>query len=486
MADISAVTRKMMYGGRWVDAADGRTFDSLNPANGTVVARVPAGGAVDAKCAIDAADAAFQPWSRRTAAARALVLHRVAERLEARRAEVEAEITREEGKPLIESEGEVQLSIDSLHWYAEEARRAYGTWIPDPVANRRLLTMRGPVGVCGAIIPWNVPVAMIMRKAAPALAAGCTMVLKPAEQTPAVALLIAEIFLEADLPAGVFNVVTGEPAAIGQALLSDARVRKMSFTGSTDVGRILARGSAEHIKRISLELGGNAPVMLFDDCDIDEALDAVARLKFLNAGQACVGANRIYVQNGIYDAVAERLTAYASGLKVGNGVDRAVRMGPLIEQGAVDKVASLVADARAKGASLLTGGERLTGGSYDAGWFYAPTVLGGVTHTARAAHEEIFGPVAALYRFNDEEEVIRLANSSPYGLAAYVFTENLDRGIRVSERLETGMVGLNNIRLGAAEAPFGGVKQSGLGREGGREGLDEYLETKLVAMRVSG
>src|SRR5579871_502018 len=476
--------RKMMYGGGWHSALDGATFGSVNPANAEVVAQVPLGGAADARAAVDAAHAAFPAWSRRTAADRALLMHRVADRLEAKREEIAVTITMEEGKPLAESRNEMRLTIDSLHWYAEEARRAYGSWIPVPVPNRRLLSMRQPVGVCGAIIPWNVPAAMITRKAAPALAVGCTMVLKPAEQTPITALLVAEAFLEADLPAGVFNVVTGDAPAIGQAMLGDERVRKISFTGSTEVGRLLLRGSAEHIKRISLELGGNAPVILFEDSDLDKAIPALCALKFLNAGQACISANRIYVHASIHDAVAERVKAYVAKLRVGDGMKEGITMGPLIEAQAVEKVETLVNEARARGAELLVGGERLTGGTYARGLFYAPTILTGMKPGMRMAGQEIFGPVAPLFKFESEAEAVVAANDVPYGLAAYIFTEDMARAIRVSERLETGMVGVNDVRIGAAEAPFGGVKQSGIGREGGREGMEEYLETKLVAIRV--
>jgi succinate-semialdehyde dehydrogenase / glutarate-semialdehyde dehydrogenase len=476
--------RQMMYGGSWHAAQNGATFDSVNPANSEIVARVPLAGAADATAAIDAAHAAFPAWSRRTAADRALLIHRVAEKLEAKREQIAATITLEEGKPLMESRNEMRLTIDSLHWYAEEARRAYGSWIPDPVPNRRLLTMQAPVGVCGAIIPWNVPAAMITRKAGPALAVGCTMVLKPAEQTPVTATMVAEAFLEADLPPGVFNVVTGDAPAIGEAMLSDPRVRKISFTGSTEVGRLLMRGSAEHIKRLSLELGGNAPVILFADCDLDKTIPMLCGLKCLNAGQACISANRIYVHASIHDAVAERLKAHAAQLRVGDGMREGIAMGPLIEAEALEKVELLVRDAVEHGAELLAGGERLAGPDHARGFFFAPTVLSGMNPAMRMAGVEIFGPVAPLFKFESEAEVVAAANEVPYGLAAYIFTEDMARAIRVSERLETGMVGVNDIRIGAAEAPFGGVKQSGIGREGGREGMAEYLETKLVAIRV--
>lgn len=486
-ASIDPVLKpKMLYAGAQWDARDGATFQSTNPADASLVAEVPLGGAEEAKLAIEAAVGAFPAWSGLGAAARAKHLHRVADVLERRRAEFARLITREEGKPLREAQGELQLSIDSLRWYAEEARRAYGHWIPDPVPGRRLLTVREPVGVCGAIIPWNVPCAMIFRKAAPALAAGCTMVMKPAEATSAVALIVAEAFLEADLPPGVFNVVTGKASAIGGALMADARVRKISFTGSTEIGRMLLRNAADTIKRVSMELGGNAPAILFEDCDIEASIQSVAALKFLNAGQACIGANRIYVHEDIYDAVAAGVRDIARGMKVGNGLDDTVKMGPLVDGGAVNKVEELVADALGRGAELVAGGNRLQGAEFEKGSFYAPTVLTHVPADARLAQEEIFGPVAALYPFKTEAEVLAAANNVEYGLSAYIFTENMDRAIRVSERLEVGMVGVNEIKIGAAEAPFGGVKASGLGREGGAEGFEEYIDTKLIAMRVKG
>jgi succinate-semialdehyde dehydrogenase / glutarate-semialdehyde dehydrogenase len=475
---------KMMYGGGWHPAHDGSLFDSLNPATSEPLGKVSWGGAGDATAAVDAAHRAFPAWSRLTAAQRARHLRRLADILERRRESLARLITLEEGKPINESLGEMRLTIDSFFWYAEEARRSYGNWIPDPLPDRRLLTMRQPVGVCAGIIPWNVPAAMIARKAAPALACGCTMVLKPAEQAPLTALAMAEAFCEADLPAGVFNVVTGDPSAIGKALLGDARVRKISFTGSAEVGRLLMRGAAEHIKRISMELGGNAPVILCEDCDLDKAVAAVGAIKFLNAGQACISANRIYVHARIKDAVAERLIEHARKMKLGSGLEPGVTMGPLIEAAVADKVTALVGDALNRGAKNLTGGSRLTQGAYARGFFFEPTVLSDVRADMRIAQEEVFGPVASLLTYDDEEKVIEAANATPYGLAAYVFTKDIGRGIRMCERLESGMVGLNEIRIGATEAPFGGVKQSGIGREGGREGLDEYLETKLVALGV--
>ncbi|MCO5073073.1 MAG: NAD-dependent succinate-semialdehyde dehydrogenase [Rhizobiaceae bacterium] len=474
----------MYINGRFEPAQSGETFVSTNPINGEPVAVIPFGDERDARRAVDAAAAAFPAWSRLSAAARAKHIHRVADALERRRDEIALLITMEEGKPSREAQGELQLSIDSLRWYAEESRRAYGAWIPDPIPGRRLLTQRMPVGVCGAIIPWNVPCAMIFRKAAPALAAGCTMVLKPAEATSYIALKVAEVFAEAEFPAGVMNFVTGKSSAIGNVFLTDMRVRKISFTGSTEVGRLLMRGAAEQIKRVSMELGGNAPVILFDDCDLDATIRAVSTLKFLNAGQACIGANRIYVQSGIYDEVARRLADHAQTMKVGDGSQAGVAMGPLIDMKAVEKVEELVGDAVRQGANVRAGGSRIQGEAYEKGSFYAPTVLSEVSMKARLHEEEIFGPVAALYSFESEDQVIEMANAVPYGLSAYLFTENMDRALRVGERLESGMVGINETRLGAAEAPFGGVKMSGIGREGGREGLEEYLETKLLAIRV--
>ncbi|MDI6029365.1 NAD-dependent succinate-semialdehyde dehydrogenase [Corticibacterium sp. UT-5YL-CI-8] len=485
MKQENAVPVAAMYiDGRFVPAQSGETFESVNPVNGELVALIPFGDERDARSAVDAAAAAFPTWSRLSAAARAKYIHRVADVLERRRGEIASVVTTEEGKPLHEAQGELQLSIDSLRWYAEEARRAYGSWIPDPVPSRRLLTQRQPVGVCGAIIPWNVPCAMIFRKAAPALAAGCTMVLKPAEATSYVSLKVAEVFAEADFPAGVMNFVTGKSSAIGSVFLTDARVRKISFTGSTEVGRLLLRGAADQIKRVSMELGGNAPVIIFDDCDLTATIQAVSALKFLNAGQACIGANRIYVQAGIYDEVSRRLSDHARQVKVGDGSQPGVAMGPLVDMRAVEKVEALVGDAVRKGAVVRAGGSRMQGEAYEKGSFYAPTVLSEVPLAARLHDEEIFGPVAALYSFDTEVQAVEMANNVPYGLSAYIFTENIDRAFRVGERLETGMVGINEIRVGAAEAPFGGVKMSGIGREGGREGLEEYLETKLLAIRV--
>lgn len=478
--------RGMMYGGQWQDAKSGEVFASINPADSSVVGHAPKGAAADASAAVDAAAAAYPAWSAMSAAQRAIHLRRLVDVLESKRDALARLIVREEGKPLAEAQNELRLTIDTFFWYGEEARRSYGDWIPDPVPGRRLVTVRQPVGVCAGIIPWNVPAAMIARKAAPALAAGCTMVMKPAEQTPLTALAIAEACLEADLPPGVFNVVTGEPQAIGEVFLSDARVRKISFTGSTEVGRLLLRGAAEQIKRTSMELGGNAPVILFEDCDLDKAVFALSMLKFLNAGQACISANRIYVQRPILEAVAERLTARAEGLKIGNGLEEGVTLGPLVEPGARDKVARLVADALERGATPLTGGAALDDEEHAKGYFYAPTVLTGVTPDMAVVNEEVFGPVASLMPFDEEDEVVAAANDVPHGLAAYVFSGDLGRGLRVSERLETGMVGLNDVRIGATEAPFGGIKQSGMGREGGREGIDEYLETKLIAIGVGG
>lgn len=392
MTQDNAVPVAAMYiDGHFVPAQSGETFTSVNPVNGDPVAFVPFGDERDARRAVDAAAAAFPAWSSLSAAARAKHIHRVADVLERRRGEIALVITTEEGKPLHEAQGELQLSIDSLRWYAEEARRAYGSWIPDPVPGRRLLTQRQPVGVCGAIIPWNVPCAMIFRKASPAVAAGCTMVLKPAEATSYVSLKVAEVFAEAEFPAGVMNFVTGKSSAIGNVFLTDPRVRKISFTGSTEIGRLLLRGAADQIKRASMELGGNAPVILFDDCDIDATIRAVSTLKFLNAGQACIGANRIYVQSGIYEEVSRRLADHARQMKVGDGSQPGVVMGPLVDMKAVEKVEELVGDAVRQGAVVRAGGSRIQGEAYEKGSFYAPTVLSEVPVAARLHEEEIFG-----------------------------------------------------------------------------------------------
>ena len=389
-------------------------------------------------------------------------------------------MTAEQGKPLAEARGEIAYAASFLDWFAEEGRRVYGELIPPHQAGKRLLVLRQPVGVCAAITPWNFPAAMITRKAGAALAAGCTLVVKPAEQTPLSALALAELAQRAGIPAGVLNIVTGAPEAIGEELTGNPAVRKLSFTGSTAVGRLLMHQCAEGIKRVSLELGGNAPFIVFDDADLDAAVDGAIQSKYRNTGQTCVCANRLLVQSGIHDVFAERLAERVADLKVGPGTAEDVVQGPLIDGDALAKVEAHIADALGRGARLLTGGHRHTLG----GTFFEPTVLAGVSAEMQIAREETFGPVAPLFRFDTEAEAITLANATEFGLAAYFYTRDLARAWRVSEALEYGIVGVNTGIISTAVAPFGGVKQSGIGREGGHQGIDEYLETKYVCIDI--
>jgi succinate-semialdehyde dehydrogenase / glutarate-semialdehyde dehydrogenase len=473
----------MLIGGEWCGPGSGQWFSVANPATGMVIGQMPVADAADVDRAIAAASAAFGEWSQLPAAARCEVLRRAGDIMVERADDIAPRITAEEGKPLRAARAEVLAGAEFCYWYAEEGRRGYGRVIPDPQPNRRLLTIKQPVGVAAAITPWNVPFSMIIRKAAPALAAGCTIVVKPAEQTPVSGIAAAGALHDAGAPPGVVNVVTGDPELIGGLLLSDNRVRKVSFTGSTEVGQMLMRSAADRLTRVSLELGGTAPVLIFDDADLDLAARDVADLKFRNAGQACVSANRIYIQDTVHDEVTMRLSKIAESLVVGNGADAATQVGPLIDGTALAKVTRLVDDAVGKGARALTGGHPVAVDGLR-GYFYAPTVLAGVPEDAGLLCEEIFGPVAPVLSFSSEDEAIRRANATPYGLAAYVYTENLSRAIRVAERLDVGMVGINDQRISTPEAPFGGLKLSGFGREGGAEGLEAFQETKLLAIGI--
>jgi len=476
----------MLIGGQWVSAEADATFASSNPATGAVLGYAPAAGAAETTRAVDAAHHAFAGWSRRPAAERGRILTAVADLLLERRDLLAELITAEEGKPLRDARNEIAASADLLRWYAEEGRRAYGRWIPDPLGDRRLFTVRRPVGVTAAITPWNVPASMIARKAAPALAAGCTVVVKPAEQTPLTGLAVARVFHDAGVPAGVFNLVTGPPAPIGRALLGDPRVRKLSFTGSTEVGRHLMREAAQQITRVSLELGGNAPFLVFADADLDAAVESLISAKFRNCGQACISANRVLVQRSIAGDLTERLADVAGRLRVGDGFDEATQVGPLVDDAALRRVEQVVDAAVADGARVVAGGRRLSGPEHAAGNFFAPTVLTGVRPGMSVVDEEIFGPVAPVLVFDSEDEAVSAANATPYGLAAYLYTRDLGRALRVAERLDVGLVGINDQRISAAEAPFGGVKLSGIGREGGSEGLDEHLETTVIAVGLAG
>jgi len=467
--------------GRWVDADDGRVFPVCNPATGEVLAEVANMGEAMTRAAIDAADRAWKGWRVETAKSRAARMRRWYELILEHAEDLAQLMTAEQGKPLAEARGEVAYGAAFVEWFGEEAKRAYGTVIPTPLSDRRILSFRQPVGVCAAITPWNFPIAMITRKVAPAIAAGCTVVCKPAEATPLSALALAVLADEAGIPPGVFNIVVGDAAQaprIGETLCASPVVRKLSFTGSTEVGRILMRQSAPTIKRLSLELGGNAPFIVFDDADLDAAVEGALASKYRNAGQTCVCANRIYVQDAVYQAFAEKLVAKVACMKVGAGHEAGVQIGPLIEEAALDKVRAHIADAVARGAKIAIGGHEHALG----GLFFQPTVLTEVNQTMRIAHEETFGPVAPLFRFGTEEEAVAMANASEYGLAAYFYARDLGRVLRVAEAIEAGMVCVNSGILSTEVAPFGGIKQSGLGREGAREGLEEYLETKYLTL----
>jgi succinate-semialdehyde dehydrogenase/glutarate-semialdehyde dehydrogenase len=460
---------------------DGTTWIPVtNPATGVRLGRVPDLGAGEALEAVAAARDALPAWRGLTAKARSVILRRWYDRVLDARSDLARLLTAEQGKPLAEAEGEIAYAAAFIEWFAEEARRAYGDVIPGHQADRRLLVLKQAVGVVAAVTPWNFPAAMVTRKVAPALAAGCTVVLKPSELTPFTALALARLAAEAGVPDGVFNVVTGAPAPIGEVLTGSPDVAKFTFTGSTAVGKRLAAACMGTVKRVSLELGGNAPFIVFDDADLEAAVEGLMASKFRNTGQTCVCANRIYVQSGVYDAFAEALTARAEALRVGDGLAGPTDQGPLINTAALDKVERHVADALAGGAQVLTGAHRLPG----EGRFYAPTVLSGVRGDALVNREETFGPVAGLVRFTTEAEVLSQANATRSGLAAYVFTRDAARTWRMSEGIEAGMVGVNTGLISTEVAPFGGVKESGLGREGSRYGLDEYLETKLVCLAV--
>ncbi|MCE4536420.1 NAD-dependent succinate-semialdehyde dehydrogenase [Pelomonas sp. P7] len=467
--------------GRWVDAADGTTLAVINPATGECLGQVPRMGLDETRRAVAAAERALGPWRERTAEERALLLRRWSELVMAHQDELALIMTREQGKPMPEARGEIAYAASYIDWFAEEARRVYGDIIPSPWGDRQLLAVKEPVGVCAAITPWNFPAAMITRKVAPALAAGCTMIVKPASQTPLSALALARLAEEAGIPGGVLQVLTGSAAAIGGELTRSPVVRKLSFTGSTEVGRALAAQCAPTLKKLSLELGGNAPFIVFDDADLDAAVQGVIASKYRNTGQTCVCTNRILVQEAVAEAFADKLVQAVKALKVGDGTEPGVTQGPLIDDAALENVEELVADALAQGARLLAGGRRHPLGRS----FYEPTLLADVNPRAKLATEEIFGPVAPLFRFDTEEDALHMANDTEFGLAAYFYSRDLARVWRVSRRLEYGMVGINSGIISTAVAPFGGIKQSGYGREGSRHGIDEYLHLKYLCMGVA-
>lgn len=464
--------------GQWVDADSGKTIEVTNPATGEVIGTVPNMGTAETKRAIAAAQTAQKPWAAMLASERAAILRRWYELIIQEQDALAELLTREQGKSLKEAKGEIVYGAKFLEWFAEEARRTYGEVIPTHDASKRLLTLRQPIGVVGAITPWNFPSAMITRKIGPALAAGCSVVLKPATQTPLSAFALAVLGEEAGLPKGLFNILTGSASEIGGELTASPIVRKISFTGSTEVGRTLMRQSAETIKKMSLELGGNAPFLVFDDADLDAAVAGAMASKYRNAGQTCVCTNRFYAQAGIYDAFVDKLAKASAALRVGNGLDANTDIGPLIDEKAVEKVESHIKDALDKGARILTGGERhKLGGS-----FYQPTVLADVTSDMEVCKSETFGPLAPVVKFETEEEAIAMANDSEFGLAGYFYAGNLARIWRVAEAMETGMVGINTGLISTEVAPFGGVKQSGLGREGSSHGIEDYLEIKYLCM----
>jgi succinate-semialdehyde dehydrogenase/glutarate-semialdehyde dehydrogenase len=465
--------------GKWIDAESGATFDIVDPASGDFVGSVTDAGPGEARRAIEAADAAFAEWRDFTANKRARILQEWRNLILDNREDLALLMTHEMGKPINEARGEVAFAASFIEWFAEEGKRAYGEIIPTHDPSKRLLVLKQPVGVVAAITPWNFPLAMITRKVAPALAAGCTVVVKPPEDAPLTALAAAELADRAGIPPGVLNVVpTSNPGPVGGELTSSPVVRKLSFTGSTATGKKLLAQAAGTVKNVSMELGGNAPFLVFDDADIDAAVEGAMVSKYRNNGQTCICANRIYVQDGVYDEFAKKFAEKVAELRVGPAVDESTNVGPLVNDAALAKVEGLVDDALAKGASALTGGKRHALGRT----YYEVTVLTGVTPEMRISAEEIFGPVAPLYRFETEEEAIALANDTPYGLASYFFAGNLSRIWRVSEGLEYGMVGVNTGMISVVSSPFGGVKESGIGREGSHEGLAEYLETKFVTL----
>lgn len=478
LIDAELLQQKAWIDGQWVDAQSDRTLTVTNPADGTTLGTVPSLSKDETIHAINMADKALPAWRQQTAKERYEILFGWYRLIMDHQEDLAVILTSEQGKPIAEARGEIAYAAAFVQWYAEEGKRVYGDTIPAISSDQRIIVIRQPVGVCAAITPWNFPAAMITRKVAPALAAGCTAIVKPASQTPLTALAMAELSRRAGLPAGVLNVITGSSAVIGAELTANPIVRKLSFTGSTEVGRKIMTQCADTIKKVSLELGGNAPFIVFDDADVDQAVQGAMISKYRNSGQTCVCANRIFVQDGIYDIFAEKLVAEVEKLNVGMGLEPDVQQGPLIDEAAVGKVSGHIEDALARGAKLLTGGSPHALG----GTFFQPTVLGDVNSDMTVAADETFGPVAPLIRFSSEDDVIRMANDTPYGLAAYFYARDVGLIFRVSEALEYGIVGINTGLISTEVAPFGGVKQSGVGREGSRYGLDEYLEMKYLCM----
>ena len=478
LKDMSLFRQQCYIDGVWVDADDKSTMAVHNPADGVQVGTVPKMGAAETRRAIEAANAAWPAWRAKTAKERSGILRKWYDLMMANQEDLAILMTVEQGKPLVESRGEVAYGASFIEWFAEEAKRVYGDTIPAQSPDRRIVVIKQPIGVCAAVTPWNFPNAMITRKAGPALAAGCTMVIKPASQTPYSALALCELAERAGVPKGVLSVVTGTSGPIGKELTSNPLVRKFTFTGSTAVGKLLMQQCASTVKKVSLELGGNAPFIVFDDADIDSAVEGAMASKYRNSGQTCVCANRMFIQEGVYEQFAKKLGVKVAALKVGNGLEAGVVQGPLIDMKGVAKVEEHIADALAKGARIVTGGKRHEKG----GSFFQPTVLADVTPEMKITHEETFGPVAPLYRFKTEDELIRLANDTEFGLAAYFYSRDIGRVWRIAEAIESGLIGINVGIISTEVAPFGGMKESGIGREGSKYGMDEFLEVKYLCM----
>lgn len=478
LKDPSLLKQQCYIDGQWLDADSGEKIAVNNPATGEIIAHVPKMGTAETRRAIEAAERAWPAWKAKSAKERSTLLRKLYDLMLANQDDLAVILTTEQGKPLAEAKGEIAYAASFFEWFAEEAKRVYGETIPSPWADKRLLAIKQPIGVTAAVTPWNFPSAMITRKAGPALAAGCPMVIKPATQTPLSALAMAELAHRAGIPAGVFSVLTGSAKEIGGEMTASPIVRKLSFTGSTEIGRELMAACAPTIKKVSLELGGNAPFIVFDDADLDAAVEGAIASKYRNAGQTCVCANRLYVQAGVYEAFAEKLAAAVAKLKVGNGLEAGVTQGPMIDMKAVEKVEEHIADALAKGGKLVAGGKRHALGQS----FFEPTIVSHVTADMKVAREETFGPLAPLFKFETEQEVIERANDTEFGLAAYFYSRDLGRVFRVAEALEYGMVGANAGLISTEVAPFGGVKQSGLGREGSRHGMEDYLEVKYLCL----
>lgn len=487
LQDTSLLRTQCYVGGQWIDASDGGTLEVLDPATGRCIARVPRCGANETRAAVAAAAAQFEPWAARPAKERSTIMRRWYDLVVGAREDITQLMTLESGKPLAESRGEFDTGVASIEWFAEEAKRTCGDVLESPDRHRRFMVMKHPVGVVAAITPWNFPFSMITRKVSPALAAGCTVVLKPSEMTPLTAFALAELAERAGVPPGVLNVLSGDAKAIGDVMVKSDLVRKIGFTGSTAVGKLLMAGAASTVKRVSLELGGNAPFIVFEDADIEKAARDVVLSSHRNSGQTCICTNRVLVHERVHDAFVASLTAKVSALRVGSGMEQGTTQGPLISAVAVDRVEEKVQDAVSKGAVVACGGRRSQfdkGSALEGGFFYEPTVLTGATVDMRMFHEELFGPVTPVYKFSSDDEAVQLANDTQYGLAAYFYTKDLSRAWRVAERLQYGMVGVNEVAITSEVAPFGGVKQSGMGREQSKYGLAEFQDIKSVCLGI--